>query len=66
MTSASCKAVSYFREIFPELVSVPDDVLVSRIERVWEVEANIRDIEWEAYREATKRDALRDGESGTV
>lgn len=66
MTSTSCNAVSYFREIFPELFAVPDGVLVSRIQRLREVEANIRDVEWESWREATERDASRDGDSDTV
>jgi hypothetical protein len=42
MTSVSGKAVSYFRDVFPELSAMPDDVLVSRIEKLWRIEDDIR------------------------
>jgi hypothetical protein len=62
MTGSVCEAVSYFREVFPELSAMPDEVLVSRIQRLREIEAAIRHIEWLESCEAIERDSSRDGE----
>jgi hypothetical protein len=62
MTSDTSHAVSHFRLVFPELSAMPDEVLVSRIQRLREIEAAIRHIEWLESCEAIERDSSRDGE----
>jgi hypothetical protein len=46
MTSDSGTAVSYFRQVFPELSAMPDDVLKARIEKLWHIEDAIRHLDW--------------------
>jgi len=62
MTSSTCQAVSYFREVFPELSTMPDELLVSRIQRLREIEAAVWHIEFLEWCEAIERDSSRDGE----
>ncbi len=62
MTGSNCEAASHYREVFPELSAMPDEVLVSRIQRLREIEAATRHIEWEEYRESMERYSSRDGE----